>query len=82
MSKNLSPLTPCALLMFNFMIKFTLCFMMGKASQGGCICPVLGQPGGYSAAMAIETKGTNWAIGVLTGYGHVKILPVHYVVLC
>jgi len=56
--------------------------MMGKASQGGCICPVLGQPGRYSAAMAIATKGSNWAIGVLTGYGHVKILPIHYVVLC
>lgn len=44
-NKNPPSLTPCAVLMFNFMIKFTFCFTMVKAPQGDTlyIPPIWGQ---------------------------------------
>jgi len=45
------------------------------------IRPVLSWPDRYSTAMAIATTGSNRAVGILTGYGHIKSWPVHYVVL-
>ncbi len=40
-----------------------------------CIRSLLGQPDGYSAITMIMTTSSNWAVGVFTGYGHVKSYP-------
>lgn len=40
-----------------------------------CILSGLGQPDGYSAIMKIMTTSSNRAVGIFTGYGHVKTYP-------